>query len=270
MISINASDIIESIVEPEMMVIDIGGGRNPYYRADYVLDIREFEEKKGYIAYGRGKSPEKFSKKTWISQNFYDLPWPFDDNYFDFSLCMGTLEDLRDPLPVIKEIQRISKAGYISTPTRAKESCPYIVNRHSKEHGLVGYFHHRWVVEVSENKLVFKAKNPLIYKNKKFQIKDVQQQTLNFFWHNSFKAEEKYYGPVDDAWSDLQKFKKKHTYWVENIRKGEWDPTFYNYWNSSLGPEPDFSKFVNSSDTSILRYQLNRLIQVAKKIINKG
>ncbi len=48
-------------------------------------------------------------------------PYPFGDQEFDFVICSQTLEDVRDPIWVCSEINRIGKAGYIEVPSRLEE-----------------------------------------------------------------------------------------------------------------------------------------------------
>ena len=98
-------------------IIDIGGGKNPHPCATHILDKQKFND----VIVDIDDYP-KYSKDTYTESDFYNLPWPFPDKYFDFSICTHTLEDLKDPIPIISEIIRISQKGYISTPTRAQES----------------------------------------------------------------------------------------------------------------------------------------------------
>lgn len=248
--------IIDSIVPDNALVIDIGGGRNPYYRADYVIDRRGFDERLGWTASGGQDKPARFSPDTWISRDFYELPWPFKDNQFDFSVCMHTLEDLRDPVAVAKEIQRVSKAGYISMPTRAQESCPFIEDRSHLEHGLVGYFHHRWFTEILDEGLIFKAKAPLIYNNPGLQIREVGQSTLNFFWNVAFAVREEALNSAIDAKEDIRRFKTRHIEFLRSLGTHNISLEFYNYWDDTLGPRPDFSKAISNGSISRLRYYL--------------
>src|SRR5260370_17414930 len=50
-----------------------------------------------------------------------ERPWPYPDKHFDFSFCAGTLEDVRDPIGACHELMRVSRAGYIETPSRLRE-----------------------------------------------------------------------------------------------------------------------------------------------------
>jgi ubiquinone/menaquinone biosynthesis C-methylase UbiE len=46
---------------------------------------------------------------------------PYEDKEFDFVYCRHVLEDLIYPFRVIKEMQRVAKAGYIETPSPMAE-----------------------------------------------------------------------------------------------------------------------------------------------------
>jgi ubiquinone/menaquinone biosynthesis C-methylase UbiE len=62
---------------------------------------------------------------------------PFEDKSVDFLICSHTLEDLRDPIRVCREINRVAKAGYIEVPSRAMETIFGLEHR-----GYPGYYHH--------------------------------------------------------------------------------------------------------------------------------
>lgn len=206
MISEQVAKSILSIIKDTDKVIDIGGARYPWWRADYILDKRTFEEKVGETAWqGAKEKKERFSKDTWISHDFYELPWPFPDKYFDFSICMGTLEDLRDPIAIAKEIQRVSKAGYISTPTRAWESS---LKRGTSEiaNNVFGYLHHRWLVEIINDELVFKHKNGLLQTKSHLSIDNPFRTTLHYFWSNNFEIKEEYLASAVDTLNDYKHF----------------------------------------------------------------
>ncbi len=234
MINKEISNLILSILKRNAVVIDIGGGRYPWFRANYILDKRAFNEKIGNTAFaGNTGGKEYFSKKTWISWDFYKLPWPFEDNFFDFSLCMNTLEDLRDPIVICKEIQRISKSGYISTPTRAAEN-KVGISKHPKSNKLYGYFHHRWFVEIIDSKLVFKMKNPLLYQNRQWLINKIGQSTLNYFWEDSFDCKEQYLAGHDGTLRDAEIFYYKHKKWLDLIKTDQFNRSCqYNHWPES-------------------------------------
>ena len=269
MISNDISEIILKRLDKDSRVIDIGGARYPWFRANYILDKRTYDQKIGPVAYAGRNEKECFSRDTWISHDFYDLPWPFEDKFFDFSLCMGTLEDVRDPIVLCKEIQRVSKAGYISTPTRAAES-QIGVSTHPASNQLYGYFHHRWNVEICDSKLVFTQKSPLLYQHREYLINDYGQHTLNYFWDSNFAVEESHIGSHDDALASISRFAYTHREWLSNVKAGNIDQKRYNYWPSSWGVSPNFFE-IDQKDRP-LKKQSTRLTikEIIKKAIDRN
>ena len=155
---------------------------------------------------------------------------------------MGTLEDIRDPIAVCREIQRVSKAGYISCPTRALESTIGVSKQeHSCE--LLGWFYHRWFVEIERGTLVFKAKNPLMFQNRQRLIEKPRQKMLHFFFEGSFEFEERYLPGHDGALEDLEQFHADHKTW---LARGAFDEpaslSRYHRWPDRWGPMPNFSE----------------------------
>mgnify|MGYP001106402416 CR=1 FL=1 len=242
MINAAISDVIlDRVLRPEDRVLDVGGGRFPWFRATHVLDRRGYEQMVRPIAFaGRTGERERFGEETWVVRDFYDLPWPFPDGFFDFSICMGTLEDLRDPLPICEELVRVSKAGYISTPTRAAESC-FGVSRHPDTDGLPGYFHHRWFVEIDGGELAFTMKHPLLSQHREHAVDDFHQHTLNFFWRGGFGAKEKVVSSIPGALADLERFAGEHGEWRLRSEAQPSDPgERYNRWPAEWGERPVF------------------------------
>lgn len=232
------SDTILTLLSDDSLVLDAGGGKNPWFRATHILDKRD--EQVGEVLHSNGKV--YFKKENWINRDFFEMPWPFPDKYFDFCICADTLEDVRDPIAIAKEIQRVSKAGYICSPTRAAESN---IGGEKSPLGknLYGYFHHRWFVEIVDGALQYTMKTPLLYQHKKWLIKDVRQKVLNYFWKDSFNVYENYLGTHENAILDLENFYKKHQSWLNNYKKGVYDPRMYNHWEEPWGAIPEFQKF---------------------------
>ena len=46
---------------------------------------------------------------------------PFEDKSFEVAVSSHTLEDIRDPLFLCAELNRVTKAGYIETPSIVAE-----------------------------------------------------------------------------------------------------------------------------------------------------
>src|SRR3954470_298677 len=141
-------------LSPDEVVLDIGGWADPFERADWVIDIFPYETRGLYAREGwdggRQRQPERFSARTWIQRDVCDRrPLPFDDDSIDFAICSHTLEDIRDPVWVCSELNRVAKAGYIEVPSRLEEQSYGV-------HGpWVGWSHHRWLVDVTPGRIEF-------------------------------------------------------------------------------------------------------------------
>ncbi len=148
-----ARRLIREIPETAL-VLDVGGGAAPFPRADWVIDAIPFD------ALGAGshkptiETPRRFSADTWVEWDLCDhKPWPFQDKRFDFVTCSHLLEDIRDPIWVCSELQRVGKAGYIEVPSRYIEQSKGIENpRHC------GFYHHRWLITLEGDQLTFRMK----------------------------------------------------------------------------------------------------------------
>ncbi|MSR24720.1 MAG: methyltransferase domain-containing protein [Nitrospiraceae bacterium] len=119
-VRIGTFDELPKLIQPGHVVLDVGGGIKPLSRANYVLDFLAWDQRTGLTPWFRDVWPEPhFSQATWVKWDICSRdPWPFKDKQFDFVLCKGTLEDLRDPIWVCREMMRVSKAGYFETPTK--------------------------------------------------------------------------------------------------------------------------------------------------------
>ncbi len=142
---------IREMLDDNAVVLDIGGWGKPFTRADWVVDQMPYETRG---LYGRdGDDDERFSAETWVQRDICDRDaFPFADDQFDFVICSHTLEDIRDPIWVCAEINRIGKAGYIEVPSRLEEQTYGV-------HGpWVGWSHHRWLCDVAPGRIDFSFK----------------------------------------------------------------------------------------------------------------
>jgi len=119
---------ILAMLYPDDVVLDIGGWASPFNRANYVMDAEPHETRGYYRTLGRppsqGGDREWFTKAAWIQRDICEkTPYPFADKSIDFVICSHTLEDVRDPLWVCREMIRIGRRRYIETPSREVESC---------------------------------------------------------------------------------------------------------------------------------------------------
>jgi len=124
-------------------VLDVGGWASPLPRADDVLDLLPYATRGLYGS--QDAAPERFTEATWVQRDICDHePWPYADDAFDIAVCSHTLEDVRDPVWVCRELSRVAKSGYVEVPAPAQELTWGV-------HGpWVGWSHHHWICEAEE------------------------------------------------------------------------------------------------------------------------
>ena len=186
----SADFLLEQIAESDI-VLDIGGWAQPFNRANFVIDIFPYKTRGFFGAIGPEK--EFFSKKTWIMHDVSSRkPLPFENNDIDFVTCSHILEDIRDPIYLCSEIVRVGKRGYIEIPSRTVEST---IGLEGKRYA--GYHHHRWLIEIENQELIFRFKTHLIHNSWRFHLpksylKKMREDELVswLFWKDSFQYKE--------------------------------------------------------------------------------
>jgi hypothetical protein len=129
-------------VPADALVLDVGGWAKPMSRADWVLDLQPYATRGDY-GYLGDPAAERFTEETWVVRDICDRePWPFADGHFDVAVCAHTLEDVRDPVWVCSELQRVARGGYVEVPSRLEEQTWGITGP------WAGWAHHRWLCEV--------------------------------------------------------------------------------------------------------------------------
>ena len=124
---------------PDDLVLDVGGAARPLPRTDWILDLAPYQAR-GQLGWEGDRAQERFGPDTWIQRDICDRePWPFADLQFDFAICSHTLEDVRDPVWVAAELQRVARAGYIEVPS-LREELTYGI-----QGPWVGWGHHHWL-----------------------------------------------------------------------------------------------------------------------------
>ena len=185
--------------QPFRRVLDVGGAAKPLRAATHVLDIAPYERRRQDE--GRGPLLERFSKETWKEWDVNERPWPFTRNYFDYVWCCQVVEDLRDPIGACNEMMRVGRAGFISTVHRSYESSVVQYD------GVVGYHHHRWLVETIEPAGVqFVYKSPMLHVNPTLRAPEAKQWLLHWTWKGGFAAEEKFTGGDQEQRAELEKY----------------------------------------------------------------
>jgi hypothetical protein len=196
MLEASTKRIVE-MVDDDARVLDIGGWGKPFTRADWVLDQMPYETRG---LYGRdGDGEERFGPETWVQRDICDRePFPFDDDHFDFVICSHTLEDIRDPIWVCQEINRVGRAGYIEVPSRLEEQTYGV-------HGpWVGWAHHRWLVDVTPGRIEFTFKPHVLHGRPidrfpaGFNLQLTEEERVEtLWWTGSFECGERIF--IDDA-----------------------------------------------------------------------
>ena len=138
-------------IEEEDRVLDVGGWWKPLNRADVVVDLLPYGTRGGGGSIGPG--PERFTSQTWHRADVCE-GLPFGDGSFDFAYCGQTLEDVRDPVALCRELARVARSGYIEVPSLWIECC-YDVDALPNSDRYPGYEKHRWMVYANEGELLF-------------------------------------------------------------------------------------------------------------------
>lgn len=135
-------DYVSSIIPEGHKVLDIGPGHAPFKRATHSVDFVDVPGVPNL-------------KKCDLANE----PLPYGDKEMDFIFCRHCLEDMFDPFPLIKEMQRVGKAGYIECPSPIAELGRGVDGGSPP---FYGFHHHRWIVWVFGRELRFISKYPLI------------------------------------------------------------------------------------------------------------
>lgn len=127
-------------VDHDALVLDVGSGDKPHWRADVLLD-RYVGAEHGVQRSGRAAAR---LPRPLFDADAADMP--FADRVFDYVVCSHLLEHVLDPGGVIDEMVRVARAGYIEVPriTSAK---------------IADFPSHLWWCDVVDGELVFTAKD---------------------------------------------------------------------------------------------------------------
>lgn len=194
-------------------VLDVGGWYSPFNRADAVIDFMPYETRNRAGAVGADRFPdERFTRDSYFQRDICGPdPWPFADKEFDFAICSHTLEDIRDPVFVCRELNRVARAGYIEVPSRLVES-----TRGVERPFYCGYYHHRWLCETEGTSIRFLFKPAMLSAYRRFHFRKPFYKKVNpeldasfFFWTGSFGYAEKILIDRDEVQRDLVEFKRR-------------------------------------------------------------
>jgi hypothetical protein len=154
-------------IKPFGRVIDIGSGNNPHYNAHVLVDLHidSDSERAGRI--------RKFPYQTLVKADVQKLP--FKDKEFDFSYCCHLLEHVEDPVAACNEISRISRCGYIETPSAMSE----FVNP---------FPFHKWIIDIDKGNLIFirKPENYTPYTGEFRKMVSFSYKGPNKIWYKEY------------------------------------------------------------------------------------
>lgn len=100
-------------VADDGLVLDVGSGDKPSWRADVLLDRYAGAE---HAAQRSGR------RRAAVRRPLFDADaadMPFNDGAFDYAICSNVLEHVTDPEGVARELSRVARAGYIEVPEAA-------------------------------------------------------------------------------------------------------------------------------------------------------
>jgi SAM-dependent methyltransferase len=206
MLEASVATILDGL-EPGAKVLDVGGWYIPFNRADHVVDLMPYESR----GQGLGPDPERFGPDNWTQLDVCRDPLPFDDHSFDFVICSHTLEDIRDPLFLCEELNRVAKAGYIETPSMAAELTFGIESKR-----YAGWYHHRWLVEMQGGRIKFRHKPHLVHGDWRYHLPKRMARLMTdeervtwMLWEGSFSFEELIELDMQTVKDDLERFVRK-------------------------------------------------------------
>jgi hypothetical protein len=193
---------LERELSADALVLDVGGWARPLSRADWVLDIEAYATR-GQWGHDGDPAAERFTSQSWVQRDLCARePWPFADGQFDFAVCSHTLEDLRDPVWVCSELQRVARAGYLEVPAVVEE-LTWGVNGE-----WVGWTHHRWLCEVVDGRLELVHKPHLLVADGHHHPRgtcdglSAEERISSLWWKDELPAAERIFTDVGeyDAW----------------------------------------------------------------------
>ncbi len=100
-------------VGADALVLDVGSGDKPHWRADVLVDRYAGAEHGGQRS---GRAAARVSRPLFDADA---AAMPFDDKVFDYAVCSHVLEHVPDPAAVVAELSRVARAGYIEVPDAA-------------------------------------------------------------------------------------------------------------------------------------------------------
>jgi SAM-dependent methyltransferase len=127
-------------VDHTALVLDVGSGDKPHWRADVLVDRYVAREHAGQRS-GRAAAA--------VARPLFDAEasaLPFADGAFDYVVCSHVLEHVPDPAAVAAELARVARAGYVEVPDAASAK-------------ILDFPSHVWWCRLDGSTLVFTPKS---------------------------------------------------------------------------------------------------------------
>jgi len=131
-------------VGPTDIVLDVGSGDKPHWRADVLLERYLPEE----LSQHRSKGSSAVIDRWMVAGDLEDMP--FRDKAFDYVVCSHVLEHVTHPGQAISELQRVAERGYIEVPFEGAQK-------------LFDFPAHLWHIHSEDDKLTFTAKQSVAF-----------------------------------------------------------------------------------------------------------
>jgi SAM-dependent methyltransferase len=202
-----ALEILAAAVHKGETILDVGGGISPFYGATHLLDILPYDRQRLMRNSWGGKRAQSWDEASYTQFDCCEGKWPFEDQSFDVGCNVGMIEDIRDPIFVIREMQRVCRKVLIETPSRLFEQT--VGADHQR---YAGFWHHRWMVYERDGSLVFQRKTPIIdlpgchFRLQPWQRFDPEQALFVFFAESPFPVEEVAFWSDSSEFQDLAQF----------------------------------------------------------------
>lgn len=99
---------------------------------------------------------------------------------FDFSICSHTLEDIFNPLELVRILEKISHKGYIAVPSKFNEFSKLRENKYR------GDAHHKQFFDVYDNQFFVYPKFNWIETDERSEliVKNYKASEITLFWEN--------------------------------------------------------------------------------------
>ena len=171
--TVNRANILKHISgqktsNPRYRVIDIGGAADSWSASitDMTVDInvKDTEKTLSVDICVEGQWGKLFQHVQEVGQ-------------YDFAICTHTLEDIYNPISVLKNLPMIAKAGVITTPSiMAELGTP-------ENNNWIGYIHHRWIFDHVQGEMYIIPKLPVLQwmcKGRKYTL--TGREEIMYIW----------------------------------------------------------------------------------------